>query len=96
MTLDYDELLGLWDAAAAAEKKAAEASKPWEDLAHKIARETKGLEGYGEVRFEKTRFRIACEGTGIYAHETWWEDFPIQLLIDRMREAGGVRQSEQR
>lgn len=86
--MTYDELLGLWDAAAAAKKKAAEASKPWEDMAHKIAGETKGLEGYGKVRFEKTRFLIACQGTGIYADDWWEEDFPIQLLIDRMREAG--------
>jgi hypothetical protein len=96
MTLGYDELLGLWDAADIAEKKAVEASKPWEAMAHQVAKETKGLEGHGEVRFEKTRFRIACAGTGIYAHETWWEDFPINLLIDRMREVSQAHRSDER
>jgi len=78
---DYESLLSLWDASASAEKKAIEASKPWIEWAYEVARETRGLEGNGEVRFEKTRFRIACKGTGIYSHEEWFENFPIELLL---------------
>lgn len=91
MKNDYEVLLKLWEDVATAEKMAAEASKPWEELAHKIAQETKGLEGHGEVRFEKTRFRIACQGTGIYSHEEWWEDFPIELLLEKMRESSEMK-----
>jgi hypothetical protein len=85
MTSDYNTLLSLFDAVALSEKKAAEAAKPWKDAAHRVAKESKGLEGYGEVRFEKTRFRIACEGNGICSGETWWEDFPIELLLAEMQ-----------
>jgi hypothetical protein len=91
MTSDYNILLSLIYAVALAEKKAAEAAKPWEDAAHRVAKEAKGLEGYGEVRFEKTRFRIACGGTGIYSHETWWEDFPVELLLAEMQKTSETR-----
>lgn len=85
MTSDYEALVALFDAAHKAQETASEAAKPWEDAAHRVAKELKGLEGYGEVRFERTRFRIACQGTGIYSHEEWWEDFPIEPLLAEMK-----------
>lgn len=93
MTTDYDVLLGLLADVAAAEKKAADAAVPWEKLAYEVAKETRGLESHGEVRFEKTRFRIACQGTGIYSHEAWWEDFPIELLLAKMRQSQDRKES---
>lgn len=89
MTSDYTNLLALFDEAAQAENKADAAAKPWEEAARKIAHETKGLQGSGQVRFEKTRFRIACQGTGIYSHEEWWEDFPVELLLAEMQKRQG-------
>jgi hypothetical protein len=85
---DYDALLSLFDAADAAQKKAVEASKEWEVLANQVADELKGLKGHasvcsGELRFEKDRFSILCNGTGIYSHEQWWEDFPIEPLLKK-------------
>ena len=81
---DYNLLLALFDAANEAERRAQEAAKPWKEAAYRVARRVKGLEGHGEVRFEKTRFRIACAGTGIYADESWWENFPVELLLEEM------------
>lgn len=85
MTSDYNTLLALFDAVEKAEAAASEAAKPWEEAAYRVARKLKGLEGFGKVRFERTRFRIACQGTGIYAHEEWWEDFPIEPLLAEMQ-----------
>lgn len=84
MTPTYEALLSMFDIVASAQKKAAKAAAPWEEAAYRVAKESKGLEGGGEVLFEKTRFRIACQGTGIYSHESWWEDFPIELLLAEM------------
>ena len=91
--IDYKTLLVLFDAVERAEEMAFAASKPWKEAAYKVARETKGLEGHGEVCFEKTRFRIACQGTGIYSDETWWEDFPVEPLLAEMEKAGGCSHS---
>jgi hypothetical protein len=91
MTSDYKTLLSLFDAVTLAENKANEAAKPWRDAAHRVAKEAKGLEGCGEVRFEKTRFSILCGGTGIYSHETWWEHIPIELLLAEMQKTSEPR-----
>ena len=84
----YEEILALRQGAHDADKKASEAERPWVEMANRIACETKGLIGHGSVIFEKTRFRIACEGTGICRDESWWESFPIKLLLNKMRESG--------
>lgn len=88
MTNDYDKMLALGAEAAAAQRKAADAERPWKELAYKIAMETRGIYGSGYVRFEKDRFRISCQGTGIHSDEEWWESFPAELLISRMRQSG--------
>ena len=84
----YEKILALRKVAREADKKASEAERPWVEMANRIACETKGLIGHGSVIFEKTRFRILCEGTGIYRTESWWESFPIELLLNKMRESG--------
>jgi len=89
MTNDYDTLLSLRHEADAADRKASEAEEPWKEMAYKIAFEMKGLCGRGEVRFERDRFLVPCHGTGIYSHEMWWESFPIEPLLNRMRESSG-------
>lgn len=83
----YAALLYIRGEAARAEKMAAEVEKPWKEMALKIAMEVKGLQGDGHVVFEPTRFRVACQGTGIYREESWWESFPIELLLRRMNES---------
>ena len=84
----YEEILALRQGAHDADKKASEAERPWVEMANRVAYETKGLIGHGSVIFEKTRFRILCEGTGIYRTESWWESFPIEILLNKMRESG--------
>jgi hypothetical protein len=85
MTQDYSVILSLLEVADEARKKAMEASKPWEEAARRVAR-SRGLYGSGAILLEKTRFRILCRGTGIYAHEEWWESFPIELLMAEMNQ----------
>lgn len=84
---DYDSLLALREEADAAARKATAAEGPWKEMAHKIALETRGIQGDSTVRFEKERFRILCQGTGIHSDEQWWESFPAELLINKMRES---------
>lgn len=87
MTSDYDALLSLFDAALQAERAANDAAEPWEEAAYRVAKASKGLEGRGRIRFEKTRFRIECQGTGIHSDEVWWEDFPTELLMAEMQKS---------
>lgn len=89
MNSEYDALLYLFGVAADAQKRADQAAQPWNEAAHKVAARD-GLEGGGDIRFEKTRFRVACHGTGIYSHESWWEDFPIELLLEEMKKGKGA------
>lgn len=88
---EYEKILALRQTACEADKKACESEGPWAEMANRIAHETKGLIGHGRVTFEKTRFLLLCEGTGIYQHESWWESFPIELLLNKMRESGERR-----
>lgn len=95
MTSDYEKLLSIREEANAAARRATEAEKLWKDAAYRVAKELKGLEGDGEVRFEKTRFRIECQGTGIYSHETWWEDFSVELLLAEMEKASDLGRAKE-
>ena len=81
---EYAALLKIREEASRAQGLAGEAEKPWKEMALRVAKEEKGLEGCGRVVFENTRFRVACRGTGIYREEDWWESFPIELLLARM------------
>lgn len=85
MTPDYIELLAKFQAAEKAEKAAIEAAAPWEDAARYVAKKLTGLEGNGVVKFDSDTFSILCQGTGIYSHEEWWEDFDALPLIEEMQ-----------
>lgn len=72
----YRELLDL-------RKKAADAEKPFSDLAWEIAREQDEHADGEDLVFDEKHVHFSCRGTGIYQDDQWMEVFAVDLLFER-------------
>jgi hypothetical protein len=72
----YREMLEL-------QKKAEEAEKPFRELAAEIAREQDEMATGESIVFKEKSVVFGCRGTGIYSHDEWCEEFPVELLFER-------------
>lgn len=82
---DYKKVLWLSKAVDDANRIFREAAKPWEETALEIARELNGELVGNTVVLEENKVRYLCHGTGIYRDDDWWESFPLEKLLERMR-----------
>ena len=90
---DYKDALALRAAAEVANRHAAKAEEPFVEIAWKIAREIEPLADGNLIEFKEDKVVFSCTGTGIHSDEQWSDEFKVEMLFERMREAQGRRES---
>jgi hypothetical protein len=77
--LKYEEMLAL-------RKRADEAEAVFRKIAEDIAHKRAPLASCDSIVFKEDKVFFSCRGTGIYSHDEWMEEFPVELLLQRAAE----------